>query len=72
MEEIEKEADRLIELYRSSMESNSYSISGVIKCAIIDVSNTIELIIKIEDNYYCGNDVLSFHKQVKELLESKI
>ena len=74
MKEIKEEADRLVELHANECPkgygwcANRFGL----KHSIIDVSNTIEIIEKIEDNYYCGEHILDWHKQVKQELESRL
>lgn len=87
MNNIEEEANRLIELYKKHSHTDFDHVRGgfqhesqkenAINCAIIDVTNTIEVMNKIykeidPHSELLVYDRLGFHKQVKEHLESKL
>ena len=80
MKEIEKEADRLIELYSESISETEGHTTDIVntslRCAIIDVTNTIAAL-RYRTLYEEGEEeteiiYVKHWKQVKELLESKI
>ena len=82
MEEIKKEAYRLVELYVTNKGLTWISTRDAIQCAIIDVSNTIADNTNMlkwakdkkapEDILHGINGNIGWHKQVKQELESRL
>ena len=89
MKEIKEEADRLVKLYGMydvmitdlmGVELEGYENKHAIQCAIIDVSNTIEVLEKfgidynIEDEWFDSvqYDAMKLHEQVKTNLENRL
>ena len=85
MKEIKEEADRLVELYIK--ENSSYDVYYAhtlyevsVNCAIIDVSNTIEVLRKfyveynLKDEWFDSvqRELLEFNKRVKTELEARL
>ena len=86
MKEIKEEANRLVELYNSVQDGIIYEELSV-EGAIIDVSNTIEVLEKIHDNELINHIEVKegttfaigivyrkyyYYKEVKEELESRL
>lgn len=71
MKEIKEEADKLVELYylADNNINDMLTEEQAKQCAIIDVSNTIEV---LEFNNIMDLDLLTFCNYVKQELESRL
>ena len=76
--EIKEEADRLVNLHKDSAPTTDYDFQirgakdydfNAIKCAIIDLSNTIEA---LENHTWQNQKIIKFQEQVKQELESRL
>lgn len=79
--EIREKADRLVDLYylADNNINDMLTEEQAIQCAIIDVNNTIGVLSKMKfipimekDEFLNHFDVIKFHEQVKQELESRL